>query len=75
MKTTHRTDCTRVFKRYDPTCPRCQQLADGEAPRSGWGELKRRNEAATSRQIAAHFAPGGPHARGACGQVCTAFEW
>lgn len=28
-----------------------------------------------SREIDAHFARGGPHDRGECGPVCTAFDW
>jgi len=28
-----------------------------------------------SREIDVHFAKGGPHDRGECGPVCTAFDW
>ncbi len=35
-KVIHKTDCGRVFKRYDLSCPRCQELAKGEPARAGW---------------------------------------
>jgi len=35
-KVTHTADCTRVFKRYDLSCPRCQELAHGAPARKGW---------------------------------------
>lgn len=60
-------------------CPRGAELAAGAAPRRpAWTDQlgrRARDEAATSRAIDAHFAPGGPHARGDCGPVCTAFDW
>ena len=75
MKTAHRTECTRVFRRYDAACPRCQELSTGSAPRAGWGDLQRQQAEQTQRAMASHFAPNGPHARGDCGPVCTAFDW
>lgn len=75
----HKSDCSRVFKNYDATCPRCQELSSGATPREGWQksyfELKARNEQVERAAIAEHFAPNGPHARGECGPVCTAFDW
>jgi hypothetical protein len=56
-------------------CPRCDQLHDGAPPRAGWGDRGRRDEQATRAAMDVHFAPGGPHARGVCGPVCTAFDW
>ncbi len=38
MKTLHKADCKRVFKHYDITCPRCQELAGGAEPRKAWFE-------------------------------------
>lgn len=37
MKVMHKENCSRVFKRYDPACPRCQELINGEPARKGWG--------------------------------------
>jgi hypothetical protein len=68
-----------VFGRKTPGCPRCDELLAGAAPREApWAATARRNAAyaeADARARAAHFAPGGPHAAGACGPVCTAFDW
>lgn len=40
QKTKHSENCSRVFKNYDMTCPRCLELANGAAPRPGWGDRK-----------------------------------
>jgi hypothetical protein len=37
--TKHAADCKRVFNRYDATCPRCQELAQGAKPREGWNAM------------------------------------
>jgi len=63
------------FGRKTPGCPRCDELIAGAAPRAGWGDRKRAQESQRNREIRAHFAPGGPHARGLCGPVCTAFDY
>ncbi len=61
-------------------CPRCDELRAGAAPRSApdWVDDRRRR-AEHDRQRDAdrrqHFAPTGPHARGACGPVCTFGDW
>jgi hypothetical protein len=77
--TKHKSDCTMSFGRKDATCPRCQELLAGAAPRSGWqGKYfahKRAMEIQRTAAIHAHFAPNGPHALGKCGPVCTAFDW
>ena len=77
--TKHSPDCRMVFGRKDPECPRCQELLAGAAPRSGWQKdhfsRKRQLETQRRREMDEHFAPGGPHARGLCGPVCTAFDW
>ena len=76
MSTKHKDDCKRVFKNYDATCPRCQELAAGEKPRAGWSDNKRIMEAQRRRAIAIHFAPGGRHEQiTAAGGVDTAFDW
>lgn len=77
--TRHNPDCKMVFGRKDPACPRCRELLAGAPPRAGWQQdyfsRKRQLETQQRQAIAEHFAPGGPHARGLCGPVCTAFDW
>jgi hypothetical protein len=71
MNTAHKIKCARVFKRYDMTCPRCQELAGGQAPRAGWNDLAKRNE---QRQIEAIRN----HDFTACAKrhiVCTCFDY
>lgn len=65
-----------VFGKLAPEgeCARCDELHAGYRPRPGWGSQRRKAEAQRSRAIAHHFRPGGPHARGECGPVCTAFD-
>jgi hypothetical protein len=80
MKATkHSIDCKMVFGRKDPACPRCQELIAEAAPRAGWQSsyftLKAHNEQIEREAIRAHFAPGGPHATGKCGPICTAFDY
>jgi len=81
---THNHDGGRAmpFGRRKPAgeCPRCDQLRDGAAPRQAppalrAAERRRRYDADSDEHRRAHFAPGGPHARGQCGPVCTAFDW
>jgi hypothetical protein len=77
--TKHSPGCKMVFGRKDPNCPRCQELIAGAPARDGWQkgyyQLKAHNDAIEKAAIAAHFAPGGPHATGKCGPVCTAFDY
>jgi hypothetical protein len=47
-------------------CPRCDELRAGAAPRAGWGDRRRRFEAARSAAIYAHDCK-----RSGCGPVCT----
>lgn len=75
VATRHKPDCQRVFKHYDQTCPRCRELAAGSLPRPGWGSGREKREKERTREIEVHFAPGGPHDRGDCGPICTAFDW
>jgi hypothetical protein len=69
-KHTHRPN----FGRKVAGCPRCDELANG-AEAVTWNrprtERERTGGYPTSREIAAHFAPGGPHDRDLCGPVCT----
>ena len=76
MSTTKHACGGPVFGRKTPGCPRCDELIAGAAPVvQAWRGQRARDEAGMSAAIHAHFAPGGPHSRGACGPVCTAFDW
>ncbi|MFJ2635808.1 hypothetical protein ACIO6U_28190 [Streptomyces sp. NPDC087422] len=67
-----------VFGRKVDGCPRCQELAAGAEP-VRWAPSRREREQADDTEraaaIRAHFAPGGPHSRAACGPVCTFGDW
>ena len=69
--TAHKPECSRVWKRYDLTCPRCQELTKGARPRPGWSDTRRQMDAQRIDEIKAHdFA--------ACAKrniVCTCFDW
>lgn len=73
-KHTHRPN----FGRIVDGCPRCGELAAGAAPVT-WGGFtaadRRRHAAQDDAARRAHFAPGGPHATGKCGPICTAFDY
>jgi hypothetical protein len=61
-------------------CRRCDQLRAGATPREAHPALqaaqrRRDNEEQTTAAMRDHFAPGGPHATGTCGPVCTAFDY
>lgn len=77
--TKHGAQCVMAFGRKSPlgVCPRCDELTAGAAPRAAQYDYgrKAREERRTLAGIAAHFAPGGPHARGLCGPVCTFGDW
>jgi len=68
MHTTHHTCGGPAFGRLAQlgTCPRCDELRKGAAPRKGWGQAKREREAQFVREIKAHDCK----VRG-CGPVCT----
>jgi hypothetical protein len=70
-KTRHNADCRRAFKNYDLECPRCKELAAGQAPRAGWGDWKREQEARQIRWIRAHNCKAAN-----CNPiVCTFGDW
>jgi hypothetical protein len=74
--TTKHTCGGPVFGKRTPGCPRCDELTAGAQPvRWDWAERKRADEERRRAEMAAHYAPGGRHARGLCGPVCTAFDW
>jgi hypothetical protein len=76
-QTKHKTDCTRVFKRYDATCERCKELSQGAKPRQ-WNMSvnyqmrvgKGPAYEAFVRALKAHNCKDSK-----CGSVCTAFDW
>lgn len=71
----HKADCKMAFGRKDTSCPRCRELLNGAKPRTSWHQDHFTRKEQRSRAVKAHFAPGGPHERGDCGLVCTAFDW
>lgn len=70
LQTRHNDDCQRVFRNYDPRCPRCAELASGAQPRAGWGARKHREEANALTAIKNHNCN-----RSNCGPVCTFGDW
>lgn len=72
-KVKHKADCSRVWKRYDATCPRCVELIAGADPRKGWGS-RRVNDERQSVEIQKHFTSP-RHLSGECGLVCTYGDW
>lgn len=72
MKVVHKSDCKRVFKRYDMTCPRCQELSGGAEARSGWNDLKLRQAELDREAIRTHDFTACARRNGG---VCTHFEW
>lgn len=76
MKTTHKENCKRVFKNYDPTCTRCQELATGAKPRAGWNDLKQHQDSMRSRHINEHFVNHEQTCEYAKnGLPCVKFDW
>lgn len=73
--TKHNDNCTRVFKNYDLTCPRCLELKNGSQPRDGWQKRYYATKAQESNnlqsQMARHYASE-VHKQEI---VCTAFDW
>lgn len=72
--THHRADCRRAFRRYDPTCARCRELAAGAPPRAGWCMPRDAQDRRHAADVAAHVASE-RHRTGACGPVCTFGDW
>lgn len=79
--TRHSVTCSRAFAHRDPTCPRCKELANGAAPRAGWSDAKRQQEARDRLAIWNHFNVRDErgetgHERNTRTNGCdTAFEW
>lgn len=76
--TKHAWNCSRVFARRDPKCPRCLELAAGAPARAGWGPSR---DAIRCDQVKQHFTVRDEN--GETGHerntrlyvVDTAFEW
>ena len=74
IKTSHASNCSRVFKNYDLNCPRCIELKNGSTPRDGWQKAyyndKRVKEQRFLNAIKTHNC-----VQSKCGPVCVAFDW
>jgi hypothetical protein len=72
--TKHSVDCNMAFGRKDPSCPRCQELMAGAAPRAGWQKSyyanKTAQEAAQRSAIRHHDCKVS-----GCSVVCTFGDW
>lgn len=77
MNTKHSPSCVRVFNRYDANCARCCELKAGSAPRAGWSDLKKIQDARRAAAVKAFFGPGGRFSQMTDTErtMCTAFEW
>ncbi len=82
MSTKHKSDCNMAFGHKDKSCPRCQELLNGSAPRAGW-----QKSYYNSREYQLRVGEG-PHyeafkkelkahdcKKHGCGPVCVAFDW
>lgn len=69
-KVVHSDTCSRVFKNYDKTCPRCIELSNGAASRSGWGQNRRLKDEQRIQAIRSHDCK-----KSGCMSVCVAFDW
>lgn len=67
------------FGRLTPGCPRCDQLAAGDKPRTlAWTESRnrqRRDDEQRAESHRNHFRPGGRHDTQCRGHVCTFGDW
>ena len=70
----HKTDCKKAWNRFDASCPRCQELLSGAAPRAGWGRKVSDFERRQCEEIRDHFSSH-RHLSGGCGPVCTFGDW
>lgn len=73
VQATHNDQCRMAFGRPTKqagTCPRCDELREGAAPRKGWGDHKRRFEAQRSEAIRRHDCK-----LAGCSYVCTFGDW
>jgi len=74
--TKHNATCTMAFGRHSKhdNCPRCQELKNGSAPRSGWQKgyyaIKAQAEKDWSLRLKNHNC-----STSGCGSICVAFDW
>jgi hypothetical protein len=71
MNTKHSHNCKMAFGKKDPSCPRCQELLAGSAPRAGWQGA----HFAKKAQIARYAALPHNCKESGCGVICTHGEW
>jgi len=69
-RTLHADTCNMAFGRKDPTCPRCQELTAGDAPRKGWGMTRKQMDAIRAQEIRNHDCK-----KSGCMIVCTYGDW
>jgi hypothetical protein len=65
------------FGRRVAGCPRCEELANGAAPREGYNDRQQRLDAERSAAIRTHYQDHDntcPYMRDGAG-VCVAFDW
>lgn len=51
--TKHVDNCSRVFRNYDMSCPRCKELAAGAQARDGWQKSYYEQQAQSRRMFEA----------------------
>jgi hypothetical protein len=66
--TKHKSDCKMSFGKKDSTCPRCQELLAGAAPREGWQQ-----DYYAQQKQANRFLANAKHCCGGCSDfgICT----
>lgn len=74
-QTKHKEGYSRVFKNYDETCPRCQELKNGATARQGWGSHKKELEIRRIQAIKEHYRPYYKNGNKCGNVVCTCFDW
>lgn len=58
------------FGRREPGCPRCDDLASGEAQPKKWGPSRKQQDAERAAEIRDHDCR-----KANCGLVCTFGDW
>ncbi len=62
------------FGKHVHDCARCKEIKGGSPARAGYGDSKKKKEAASAAGIKAHF-DSDHHKSGKCGPVCTFGDW
>ena len=74
----HSADCVMAFGRKDVECPRCMELINGAAPRSGWQKNYYERKAFQEKMDALALANHNKNCsicNGSEKGVCTFGEW